>query len=190
MQDLPWGQIHHPVHGVLSEIRIKGVGRKAVSLVSQLLQFCACPQPLQKRDLLSFKLLNQYHILGKYLPSSFPCKLLARHQGQHLIVWDGRDKLIICLPCWKRDSEQFHDKIWQILAVEDNVCQKFRLPFQQLKFHYCIILPVQLYMLTSLLWSNLHSYTSKFASSGVTAMLLSTTSLPRSGKGRYKVFWG
>lgn len=71
---------------------------------------------------------------------------------------------------------------YQILAVEDNVGQKFKLPFQQLNFHYCIILPVQLHMLAPLLWSNLCIYISISASTELTAMLLSTTSLLRSMK--------
>lgn len=41
-------------------------------------------------------------------------------------------------------------------------------------------------LLTPLLWSNLHIYISTSASTGLTAMLLSCTSLPRSRKGRCK----
>ena len=57
-------------------------------------------------------------------------------RAPHALRWHRQTD--IYLPCWKRDSEQFFHKIYQILAVEDNVGQKFKLPFQQLNFHYCI----------------------------------------------------
>lgn len=53
------GRMPQPVHSAVSEIRIKGVGRKGVSLVSQLLKLRARPQPLPERDGLSFELWNQ-----------------------------------------------------------------------------------------------------------------------------------
>lgn len=70
--------MHHSVHDVVSEIRIKGVGRKGVFLVSQLPQFCACPQLLLEQDQLGIKPLNQHCVLGEYLPSPFPCRMLTQ----------------------------------------------------------------------------------------------------------------
>lgn len=63
-----------PVHGAVSEIRIKGAGRKRVSLVSQLLKLCARPQPPQERDRLGFELLDQCSVLGEYLPIFSPAR--------------------------------------------------------------------------------------------------------------------
>lgn len=55
-------KMYHPVHGVFSETRINGVGRRGGPLVSQLLQFCACPRPLLEQDQLGFIFFNQLSI--------------------------------------------------------------------------------------------------------------------------------
>lgn len=126
----PWrishegGQMHHRVHDVLSEIRIKGVGRKGVSCVYQLPQFCACPQPLQEQDQLDFKLLNQHCVLGEYLPGPFACRMLTQWQGGHLIVWDGTDTLVFTFHVGKETANNFvtrFTRVWLSKTVSGRI---------------------------------------------------------------------